>query len=80
MDIGARPQVCGVFLMFMFVLTLAGGLCCASFIYPILCWCWCLEIWISSIDLAQMSRLLSEDGDRIQSPKRCVFNKNQDDG
>jgi hypothetical protein len=38
-DIGARPHVCGVFfLMFLiFVLTLADGLCHASFIYPILC-------------------------------------------
>jgi hypothetical protein len=31
MDKGARPQVCGVLLMFMFALTHAGGLCCASF-------------------------------------------------
>jgi hypothetical protein len=29
------------------------------------------EIEISSVDWAQLSRLLSEDGDRIQSPKRC---------
>jgi hypothetical protein len=67
----ARPQVCGVFLMFMFVLTLAGDLCCASFIYPILCWC--LGIWISSINLALVSRLLSEDGDRIQSSEKLCY-------
>jgi hypothetical protein len=29
----------------------------------------------SSIDWAQLSRLLPKDGDRIQSPKRCVLNK-----
>jgi hypothetical protein len=28
----------------MFVLTLADGLCCAWFVYPSLCWCWCPEI------------------------------------
>jgi hypothetical protein len=28
---------------------------------------------------AQLNRLLPEDGDRIQSPKRCVFSKKQDD-
>jgi hypothetical protein len=33
-----------------------------------------IEIEISSVDWAQLSRLLSEDGDRIQSPKRC-FNE-----
>jgi hypothetical protein len=56
-DIGARPNACGVFYMFlMFVLTLADGLCCAWFIYPILCWCWCPEIGTNSIDWAQLSR------------------------
>jgi hypothetical protein len=29
------------------------------------------EIETSSVDWAQLSRLLPEDGDRIQSPKRC---------
>jgi hypothetical protein len=32
----------------------------------------------SSIDWAQLSRLLSEEGDRVQSPKRFL-NKKQDD-
>jgi hypothetical protein len=31
---------------------------------------WCPEIEISSVDWAQPSRLLPEDQDRIQSPKR----------
>jgi hypothetical protein len=44
---------------------------------PILCWCWCPEIGTSSIDWAQLSRLLPEDGDKTQSPKRFVFNKKQ---
>jgi hypothetical protein len=40
MDIGARPHVCRVLFMFLiFVLTLADGLRCTWFIYPILCWC-----------------------------------------
>jgi hypothetical protein len=34
------------------------------------------EIETSSLCSAQLSRLLPEDGDRIQSPKRCVLNKN----
>jgi hypothetical protein len=29
---------------------------------------------------AQLSRLLPEEGNRIQSPKRCVLNKKRDDG
>jgi hypothetical protein len=29
------------------------------------------EIESSSVDWAQLSRLLPEEGDRIQSPKRC---------
>jgi hypothetical protein len=33
-----------------------------------------------SIDWAQLSRFLPEEGDRIQSTKRCVLNKKQDDG
>jgi hypothetical protein len=33
------------------------------------------EIGDISIDWAQMCRFLSEEGDRIQSPKRCVLNK-----
>jgi hypothetical protein len=39
-----------------FVLTLADGLCCAWFVYPILCWCRCLEVETSCIDWAQVSR------------------------
>jgi hypothetical protein len=38
-----------------------------------LTWCRCPEIGTSFIDLAQLNRLSPEDGDRIQSPKRCVF-------
>jgi hypothetical protein len=44
MNIGARPCVCGVILMFLiFGLTLGESLCCASFIYPILYSCWCAD-------------------------------------
>jgi hypothetical protein len=67
MYIGAKSHVCRVSLVF--VLTHADGLCCLWFIYPVLCWC--PEIGTSSIDRAQLSRLLPEDGDRIQSPKLC---------
>jgi hypothetical protein len=57
MDIGARPDVSGIFLLLLtFILTLADGLCHAWFIYPILCCCWCLEIGTSSTDWAQLSR------------------------
>jgi hypothetical protein len=35
------------------------------------------EIGTSDIDWAQLRRLLREDGDRIQSPKRCVLIKKQ---
>jgi Zn-finger protein len=31
------------------------------------------------MDWVELSRLLPEDGDRIQSPKRCVL-KNKEDG
>jgi hypothetical protein len=55
----------------MFVLTPADGLCCVWFIYAVLCWFWCLEIGTSSINWAQLSRLLPGDRDRVQSPKRC---------
>jgi hypothetical protein len=34
----------------------------------------------SSIDCMQLIRLFPEDGDRIQSPKRCVLNRKQDNG
>jgi hypothetical protein len=68
---------------FIFVLTPADGLCCVWFIYPVLLWCWCPEIGTSSIDWAQISRLLFDDGDRIQCPKRPkrrVLNEKHDDG
>jgi hypothetical protein len=43
----------------MFVLALADGLCCTWFVYPISCWCRCLEVGTiatNSIDSAQLSR------------------------
>jgi hypothetical protein len=33
------------------------------------------RIYTSSINWAQVSRLLPDDGDRMQSPKLCVLNK-----
>jgi hypothetical protein len=47
------------------------------YVYTALCWCWCPETGTNSIDWAQLSRFLPEGGDRIQSPKRCVLNKNR---
>ncbi|PNF15810.1 hypothetical protein B7P43_G10428 [Cryptotermes secundus] len=42
MGIGSRRRVCRFFLMhLMLFLTIANGFCCAWFVYPILCWCWC---------------------------------------
>jgi hypothetical protein len=55
----------------MFALIPAYDLCCVWFTYPIWCSFWCPEIEISSVDWAQQSRLLPEEGDRIQSPKHC---------
>jgi hypothetical protein len=49
----------------IFVLTLAGGLCCAWFIYSVLCQCWCPEEPTACVP--------PEDGDRIQFPKLCEF-------
>jgi hypothetical protein len=49
-----RVEFFNVFLMF--VLTLTDGLCCASFVYPIMCWCWCPETGTGSIDWAQLSK------------------------
>jgi hypothetical protein len=55
----------------MFVLTPANGSWPVWFIYLAWCWLWFPEIGNSSFDWAQLSRLLPEDGDRAQSPKRC---------
>jgi hypothetical protein len=48
MAIGARPHVCGVLLMSWLLLIVYV----VWFIYPFLCWCWCLEIETSSMDWA----------------------------
>jgi hypothetical protein len=64
--LSARSRVWIFFFSLMFVLNLAGGLYCAWFIYPILCWCWCPEIETSSVSWAQMSRFHLK---RVQSPK-----------
>jgi hypothetical protein len=71
-------RVCGIFLMLP--LTLADGLCRDWFTHPVLCWCWCLQTWTSSIVWAQLSRLLPDDRDTIQSQKGCILNKKPDDG
>jgi hypothetical protein len=39
----------------MFVLNPIDGLCCAWFMYPILCWCKCLEVGTSSVNLAELN-------------------------
>jgi hypothetical protein len=45
MDTRATPHVHGVLLVILiFVLTLADGLCCTWFTYPILCWYCVLRI------------------------------------
>lgn len=47
----------------VFVLNPADGLCCAWFIYPVLCWFLRQEKGADPIDLTQLSRLLPvEDG------------------
>jgi hypothetical protein len=42
-----------------------------------LIWFWAPEIGTRSIDCAQLSRLLPENGDRVQHPKRRFVNKNK---
>jgi hypothetical protein len=45
------------------------------------CCCWCPETETSSIYGVQLSRFhLKAETERIQSPKRRVINKRQDDG
>jgi hypothetical protein len=58
----------------MLLLTLADGLCCVSFIYPILCRFWCPET--NLVDWAPPSTLLPEHGDRVKSLK-IVLNKSR---
>jgi hypothetical protein len=62
LDLGATPHLCAVPLMFsMSVLTLADGLRCAWFRYPILCWCRCLQAAGSScVDWGDLSRCYLE--------------------
>jgi hypothetical protein len=48
----------------IFVSTPAYGLCCVWFICPVLGWFCCQKTGTSSVDWAQPSRLLSEDGER----------------
>jgi hypothetical protein len=64
----------------MFVLTLAGGLCCAWFIYPILCWCWCLAVGTSSISWAQLSRFNLKTETESSLQKVLCFKQKQDGG
>jgi hypothetical protein len=40
---------------------------------------WVYNYWLSSSNLAKVSRLLSEGGERVLSPKRC-FKEKQDNG
>jgi hypothetical protein len=61
----------------MFVLTLADGLCCAWFIYPVLCWCWCSEIGTNSIDWAQLSRIHLKTKTESYLRKVVCFKKNR---
>jgi hypothetical protein len=44
-----------------------GGLCCLVYTYSLLCRFWCPEIGTSSINFAQLNRLLPEDGDNSVS-------------
>jgi hypothetical protein len=48
-----------------------GNLSCGCFIYPLYHWQGCPQIGASSADWTPQSRFLPEDGDRVQSPKRC---------
>jgi hypothetical protein len=54
----------------MLVFTPADGLCCVWFIYPAFCWFWCPEVRPALSIGPNWVGFLSEDGDRVQSPKR----------
>jgi hypothetical protein len=56
----------------MFVLILAEDLCCVWFINPVLYLFECPETAPCFINWGQISRLLREDGDTVQSPKHCL--------
>jgi hypothetical protein len=62
----------------MFILTPFDSLWCVWFIYPVLCWFWCLEGGTFSVDWAQLSRLLPNDGDSTVT--KMFQNKKQYDG
>jgi hypothetical protein len=55
----------------IFVLTLTDGLCCAWFIRISY-----LVLVLVSGDRDPTEQVSPEGGDRIQSPKRCILNKN----
>jgi hypothetical protein len=55
------------------------GLRCAWLIYPLLCWCWCPEIWTSSIDWAHLSRFHLEE-ETESSLRNVRFKWKRDDG
>jgi hypothetical protein len=57
------------------MLTLVAGLCYVGFSKSILSWC--SETGASSVYYTQ--QVSPEDDDRMQSPKRFVLNKRQDD-
>jgi hypothetical protein len=63
------------FNVLMFVITLANGLCCALFMYPILCCSWCPEIGTRSIDWAQLSsfHLKTETESSLQWPPKLLL-------
>jgi hypothetical protein len=72
-DIIHRP----VFILFTTHNVSETGFCLRLHVKPTQLGTMDLKIDISSIDWAQLSRVLPEDGDRIQSPKRFVLNKNR---
>jgi hypothetical protein len=67
---GHRCKASSIWSFVMLVSTQAGGLCCLRFIYPALCWFWCPKIGTSFTDGVQLTRLLPEDTDIVQSLKR----------
>jgi hypothetical protein len=50
---------------------------CAWFIYPILCWCWCLKIATSSINWAQLSRFHMKTETESSLQNVVLLNKNR---
>jgi hypothetical protein len=59
----------------MFVFTPTVDLCCVWLIYPVVCWFWCLEIGIASVNWVQLNRILPGNWEEGSISKMLFLNK-----